>query len=271
MRDCECVQFLQWALPRMGMCWPGFRKVRKQVCKRLRRRLGVLGLADSGAYQAYLEHHPEEWRLLDNLARITISRFFRDRGVFTFLEQTVLPVLAHQALAAGETRLRIWSAGCACGEEPYSLALLWRLRLTRVYPALDLQILASDIDEAVLRRAREGCYDASSLRGLPSGWRKLVFTECAGRFCLRPEFRPQVSWRIHDIRADVPDGWFHLILCRNLAFTYFDPWQQRRIASLLHRALKPGGALVVGAHEQLPDSFAGLVRWTGGSCIYRKQ
>jgi len=271
MRDGECVQLLQWALPRMGMRWPGFRKVRKQVCKRVQRRLRELGLADSGAYRDHLELYPEEWRLLERLARITISRFFRDRGVFTFLEQTVLPVLARQALAGGETRLRIWSAGCASGEEPYSLALLWRLRLARIYPAVDLQILASDIDEVVLRRAREGCYDASSLRGLPPGWRELAFTECADRFCLRPEFRAPVTWRIHDIRADVPDGSFHLILCRNLAFTYFDLRQQQRIATLLQKSLKPGGALVVGAHEQLPDSCAGLVPWTGGSCVYHKQ
>jgi chemotaxis protein methyltransferase CheR len=80
MSDSQCVVFLQWALPRLRVRWAGFRKVRRQVCRRVWRRARELGLADLVAYRAYLEEHPEEWALLDSMARITISRFYRDRG-----------------------------------------------------------------------------------------------------------------------------------------------------------------------------------------------
>ena len=99
MRDEDCVAFLQWALPRLHMRWTGFRKVRAQVCKRLQRRLGQLGLGGLGDYRHHLAGHGEEWPILDGLLRITISRFYRDKGVFAFLADRVLPSLAEEAVA----------------------------------------------------------------------------------------------------------------------------------------------------------------------------
>jgi len=124
MKDTDCVQFLQWALPQMHMRWPGFRKVRDHVCKRIERRIRELGLPNVQAYQEYLREIRAEWQQLDGLCRVTISRFYRDKRVFAMLEQEVLPRLAEQALAADGRSLRIWSAGCASGEEPYTLVLL---------------------------------------------------------------------------------------------------------------------------------------------------
>ena len=111
---------LQWALPRLDLAWPGFRKVRGQVCKRVRRRMKRLGLADFDAYRARLEADPKEWRVLDGFCRITISRFFRDRGAFEVLRRVVLPEIARRS-AAEQRPARIWSAGCASGEEPYTV------------------------------------------------------------------------------------------------------------------------------------------------------
>jgi chemotaxis protein methyltransferase CheR len=85
MQDAECVALLRWALPRLGLRWPGFRKVRRQVCKRITRRIRELGLADVTTYRERLESVPEEWPELDALCRITISRFYRDRAVFDHL------------------------------------------------------------------------------------------------------------------------------------------------------------------------------------------
>src|SRR5438477_9810042 len=128
----DCVEFLQWALPRLRMRWDGFRKVRRQVCRRIERRSRELGLTDLAAYRDYLERRPDEWARLDALCRVTISRFYRDRETFAALEQEVLP-----ALARGGAEIEVWSAGCASGEEPYTLALLWKLELAR----LSLRIL----------------------------------------------------------------------------------------------------------------------------------
>jgi chemotaxis protein methyltransferase CheR len=102
MTDRECVEFLQWALPRLGLRWPGFRKVRGQVHKRIARRMSELSLTRLSEYRDYLETHSNEWELLDGLSRISISRFYRDRDVFNRLRDEILPDLARTARCRGE-------------------------------------------------------------------------------------------------------------------------------------------------------------------------
>src|SRR5262245_42618359 len=111
MRDPECVGFLQWALPRMGLRWQGFRRVHGQVCKRIGRRLRALGITDLGDYRRTLEKTPEEWAALEGLCRVSISRFCRDRALWSLLGDPVLPALAAEASRGGERALRAWSAG----------------------------------------------------------------------------------------------------------------------------------------------------------------
>ena len=123
MSDADCVAFLQWALPHLDMRWTGFRKVRGQVCKRIKRRLKQLGLEEYSSYRQLLETEPAEWRVLDECCHITISRFFRDRDVFELLRKRILPEMARKAAREGRPA-RIWSAGCASGEEPYTLRML---------------------------------------------------------------------------------------------------------------------------------------------------
>ncbi|MBI3303981.1 MAG: chemotaxis protein CheR, partial [Deltaproteobacteria bacterium] len=115
--DADGVQFLQWCLPRLHLRWPGFRKVRRQVYKRLRRRLQDLGLSGVDEYRSYLEGHPAEWTALDASCWISISRFYRDKGVFQYVEREVLWQLAQRAVADGASEVCCWSAGCAAGEE----------------------------------------------------------------------------------------------------------------------------------------------------------
>ena len=177
MKDNDCVQFLQWALSQLHMRWQGFRKVRRQVCKRIQRRLDELELGTERDYRAYLQAHPEEWQMLDRLCRVTISRFYRDKQVFAFLARAVLPELARGSLARGERTVTLWSAGCGSGEEPYTLALLWELALKSSFPELEVRILATDSDPNMIRRAQEARYSASSLQDLPTAWRGVAFVE----------------------------------------------------------------------------------------------
>jgi len=259
MSDQDCTSLLQWALPRLGKRWQGFRNVRGQVCKRLARRARELELDDLAAYRGYLEAHPEEWAVLDELSRVTISRFYRDREVFEQLRRKILPELADLAAARGDSTLRVWSAGCASGEEPYSLAIVWQLELAAQYPELGLQILATDLDEEVLARAQRACYDAASLRDLPEGWRERAFREEGGRWTVREDVRAAVELRRGDIRRDFPECPLDLVLCRNLAFTYFDEAGQRELACAVAARLVTGGVLVLGSHEALPAGVPGLV------------
>jgi chemotaxis protein methyltransferase CheR len=269
MTDPDCARFLQAVLPRLGLRWAGFRKVRRIVCKRLARRLRELGLPDLAAYRAFLESHPGEWDVLDGYCRIPISRFYRDRGVFGSLEQDVLPALARAAVAAGRDGLACWSACCASGEEPYTLAMLWRLRLQPRFPGLGCRIVATDIEAHLLERARAGCYRASSLKALPPELLAEAFTHRGEELCIRDALRA-IEFRQQDIREAVPEGEFDLILCRNAALTYFEPALQHEVMRRVVAPLRPGGALVVGIHESLPAGLPGVMLWNGARAIYRK-
>ncbi len=271
MNDTVCIGLLQAVLPRLRMRWAGFRKVRRQVCRRIDRRLRALGLPDAAAYRAYLDAHPAEWDALDALCRVTISRFYRDRGVFEALREAVLPDLAGHALAAGGDALRGWSAGCASGEEPYTLAILWRHALQPRFPGLALRLTATDTDAHLLERARRGCYPAGTLKELPDAWRAAAFVRQDNTFCLRPAYRAGIDWRRQDLRRAMPEGPFHLVLCRNLVFTYFDAALQRELLGRLAARLAPRGVLVLGKHEALPEGAEGFAALDAHRGLYRKK
>jgi chemotaxis protein methyltransferase CheR len=257
--DAACVAFLQWALPRLGLRWAGYRKVRRQVCRRLARRLAELELADLDAYRVRLDSDPAEWGTLRALTPVTISRFARDRAVFDALARHVVPALEQSARADGRDRLSAWSAGCASGEEAYTLALLW--------PAMD--VLATDVHPAVLERARRAAYPSSSLRELTASERDRGFTPRGGEHAVRPELAARVTVLSHDVRDPPPDGPFDLVLCRNVAFTYLDAEPQRAVLEQLARALRPDGALVTGLHEAPPTSGA-FAPWPGARAVHRR-
>jgi chemotaxis protein methyltransferase CheR len=269
MIDAECVAFLQWALVRLGLRWSGYRKVRGQVCKRITRRMRELGIPDLAAYRARLEQDRHEWIVLESLCHIPISRFWRDRGVFDRLADVILPDLA--GLAAREGRpLAVWSAGCASGEEPYSLSIAFALGPAAAVGA-SIEILATDADEPLLERARRGVYGPGSLKDLPEAYRASAFDREDSFFCLRPAFRTPVTLRRQDIRAEMPAGPFDLVLCRNLAFTYFDRVQQRTFVPEFASRIRPGGVFVIGSHERLPAGAAGFTPEPGTPGVFRRE
>jgi chemotaxis protein methyltransferase CheR len=270
VKDAECVAFLQWALPRLKLRWPGFRRVRKQACKRIQRRMTALSCPDVAAYRLYLDEHPEEWASLDAFCRITVTRFYRDRRVFQTLMDDVLPELARAALARSARTLRVWCAGCGSGEEPYTLAIGWQLQLARRFPGLVLDILATDADDDLLSRASEACYAWSAVRNLPPDWFARAFRLHDERYCLKPEFRTAVRFRSHDLRTPLDEGGFDLICCRNLAFTYFEHDLQLQAAQAFHERLLPGGVLVLGVHERLPEGGPGFSGISERLALYRK-
>jgi chemotaxis protein methyltransferase CheR len=267
--DAACIAFLQWALPRLDLRWAGFRKVHGQVCKRLRRRMGELGLEDFAAYRARLEADPREWRVLDDCCHITISRFFRDRGVFEVLRRHVLPDIALRARREGRDAT-CWSAGCASGEEPYTVKILWDVEVAGRAGDAALSIVATDIDAAMLERAREGCFGSTSLHELPPHLVAEAFDRIGERFCVRERHRAGIAFVRQDIRSEAPPGPFDLVLCRYLAFTYFEPALQRQVLARLVQSLSPHGYLAIGTHERLPEPVPGLTPVTGTGQIFQR-
>lgn len=258
MTDADCVAFLQWALPRLDMRWKGFRKVRGQVCKRIKRRLQELGLEEYVAYRQRLETDAGEWRVLDECCHITISRFFRDRDVFEALRRRILPDIAHKAAREGRVA-RIWSAGCASGEEPYTLKILWDLEVTPSCPGGPLTIMATDIDATMLERAGKACFDEHSLHDLPLHLVAQAFDRSADRFCVRLQHRQGITFQFQDLRSDTPCERFDLMLARYVAFTYFALPLQRQVLRAMLEHLLPEGYFVIGKQERLPEELPQLV------------
>lgn len=271
MTEIECTHFLQWCLPQMGLRWAGIRKVRRLVCKRCMRRMRDLGLPMLSAYGEYLKDHPGEWKTLDSLCRITISRFYRDRKVFDGLGNEILPFLARSILASGGTEVRCWSAGCSSGEEPYTIRIIWNFCVTPLMKNdMTLKIIATDADEGVLLRAREGMYRMSSLKDLPEELIQRAFIKSGEFYSLRQSLRENVEFRLEDIRESQPEETFHLILCRNLVLTYFEEPLRQRVMEEVVKRLRPGGLLVIGVHESLPARISGMKPFTGSKAIYVK-
>jgi chemotaxis protein methyltransferase CheR len=271
MKDPGCTGFLQWSLPRLRFRWEGFRKVRKQICKRVNRRIEELGLSGFNAYREYLDRNPDEWQLIDSLCGVTISRFYRDRKVFDVLRGQVLHQLAKKIMDEGGSELRCWSAGCSSGEEPYTLQIIWRACVPPLlYRKIPLRIIATDINEKSLERAIQGCFRPGSLRDLPEDLRD-AFTPSGDMFSIGQVFKENIVFLRQDIRRRLPKGTFHLILCRNLVFTYFDEDLQRQTFERILGKLTPGGIIVIGGHESLPGGAAGVRQFDDTHAIYQKE
>jgi len=271
MKERECTEFLQRHLPRLRFRWAGFRKVHKQVCKRLYRNITELGFSDFSAYEVYLDDHPEEWQILDSMLQITISRFYRDRGVFDIVCSRVLPSLAKDILLRGGNEARCWTAGCCSGEETYTLQILWKLCvLPAIHKDLPLRIIATDINHDALKRAQEGYYSESSLKDLPKELTQQAFVQSGKFYAIKKTLRENIEFLEQDIRIQLPDGCFHVILCRNLVFTYFEDALQREILDRILEKLHRGGIFVIGIHESLPKGVTGIIQYESNPGIYIK-
>ena len=253
MNEDACAELLAWLMPMLGLRYRGFSNVRRQVCRRVTKRARERGCADFAAYRAILEAEPAERAVVDRLCFVTISRFYRDGHVFGPLAERLLPDAAAAAEARGERSLRVWSAGCASGEEPYSVAIVWHHLLAARFPSVSLDLVATDRDEAVLRRARDGVYAPGSLREMPGSLAAVAFEEVENGLRVRGPYREGVRFVQADIRTFEPGAPLHVALCRNSAFTYFADEEQRRFAQRLAQYLVPRGIVVLGNREAFPS------------------
>lgn len=264
------IEFLTWALPGLSMKYRGFRKVKRQVCRRIDGRMRELGLSGLDGYKSYLISNKEEWRILDQFCRIHISRFFRDARVFQTLADFMLPELARKIEKGNGKILSVWSLGCASGEEAYTFKLIWDAALQEKFPRLTMKILGTDIDEHMLERARIGLYQKSGLKEVPDHLIEFGF-EITGENCLlKKGLKANTLFLLQDVRKELPETSFHIIACRNLVFTYYDENLQRKLLPLLIQKLLPGGILVLGKNESLPGDFPDLIQNKKSNLIYHR-
>jgi chemotaxis methyl-accepting protein methylase len=252
----EFDDFLRAVLPDLGLNWRRHR--RRGVRRKIADRMTSLGIRSLEAYRERLAADPAETAHFAVLLGVTISRFFREADVFRFIGEEIFPGFA------GRERVRLFSAGCAGGEEPYSLALLWR---EKGPPGVRAVILALDMDAESLARAVKGMYPVSSLKEAPENMKTEAFRYVNGQWQLYRQVREMVQFYRGDFRTLGPPPNLDLAMCRNMAYTYFTRPQQREITRALADAIRPGGYLVVGAKEK-PDASGPFQQVY--QCIYRR-
>ena len=225
--------------------------LRRRIAVRMRAR-GVHTYADYGRLLA--EDEEEYQRLLDTLT-INVSKFYRNPEVWQVVQEQVLPEL----YALETARLRFWSAGCAGGEEPYSIAMLCHEYAEAHGHNRDRhRILATDVDARILEFARRGEYASFAMTDIPERVRHRWF-EPDTTWRLRPEPKRHVRFERLDLLADPFPGRQHVIFCRNVII-YFERTLQEQLFHRFHEALLPGGFLVLGKVEALLGGSAGLFR-----------
>jgi len=222
---------------------------RATVLRRIERRLHVTGQANLGAYQRYLEQHPDESAALLADMLIGVTNFFRDREAFEALERHVLPELVSDGESGeGPGEVRVWSAGCSTGEEAYSLAMLVCEQLAVERRAAKVQVFATDLDERAIGIARSGSYPDAIITDVPPARLRQFFIKEDQHYRVRKEIREKVLFARHNLLSDPPFSQIDLIVCRNLLI-YLDREVQRDILHMFHFALRPGGHLFLGTSE----------------------
>ena len=221
---------------------------RTTVQRRIQRRMGLRGIADVDAYAGVLAAEPKEADALFKDLLIGVTEFFRDPAAWEALDAEVIAPLV-ESKAAGEP-IRAWVAGCATGEEAYSLAMLISERLENAGKRCPIQVFATDSNDDALAIARVGAYPQGITAQLSAERLRRHFTEVADdhHYQVRKDLRESVVFGVHNLLGDPPYSKMDLVTCRNLLI-YLEPEVQKKVVLLLHFALRPGGCLFLGSAE----------------------
>ena len=242
----------------------------KCVLRRITVRQRSSGATSLRAYLKLVSRDPVERSLLVKALTIHVSQFFRNPTTFRAIQKDVLPTILKAKRAGGGRALRVWSVGCACGEEPYSLAILVTEIGGNVVREFSTAIYATDIDHDYLSRAREARYHAPSLANVPDGWRQRYFTVEGEAYRVVPEIRRLVFFKGVNILNPVPFNRIDLAVCRNVMIYMTEALQERVLVSLFE-AINAGGYLVLGKVEGLTGAARGLFEAADvAERIYRK-
>lgn len=223
--------------------------------RRIRQRLTAAACKTFSDYLSFLQRNDDELGPLLDVLTINVSRFFRDTLTFELIADRLLPAMIQEKARLKDHSLRVWSAGCAKGEEPYSLAILIHELLEKEGVAMDLHLFATDIDGKALKEAGKALYPLSSVEHMKHRLLTKYFTPEGNSFRLIPEIRKRVTFSAYDMldkKHSVPPesvfGNFDLVFCRNLLI-YFNTEYQETIVEKLYHSLARNGYLILGEVE----------------------
>lgn len=239
--------------------------------RRIAVRQRASGAEDLRAYLALVSRDPVERRKLVATLTIHVSQFLRNPSTFQAIQREVLPAILAEKNRTGSRALRLWSAGCAQGEEAYSLALVLCETAAEWLGRYSTTIYGTDIEPECLRAAREGRFSAASVRSLPARWRQRYFAPAGVRYAVGPELRRLVHFKRHSVLEPVPFGRIDLAVFRNVLIYMTDALQEQ-VLLRIHGVLNPGGYLVLGKVEGVSGSVKDLFEPVNvPERIYRKR
>jgi len=251
------------------------------IQRRIDQRLPLTNCKDIDDYFSYLKKTPLELDILIDSLTINVSEFFRDPLMFEYLAAHILPALFKQKKKHQTPFLRIWSSGCAMGEEPYSIAMLLNdgsvFEKQTAHLNMDVTIFATDIDKKIIKKARKAVYSFESIKNVKYGLVEKNFLHQGNDFHLLPFLKEQISFSVYDIldpNSYAPPesifGNFDMVFCRNMLI-YFNTQYQETIFEKLYRSLSLNGYLILGEAEVPPMKYQNHFRKVNECChIYQK-
>jgi two-component system, chemotaxis family, CheB/CheR fusion protein len=243
---------LEFLRDNRGFDFTGYK--RSSLMRRVRKRMDEVGAADFDGYRGHLEAEPAAFTALFNTILINVTGFWRDPEAWDALLAEHLPALL-AARGEGE-QIRVWSAGCASGEETYTVAMALAEALGMERFREQVKIYATDLDDEALKQARLAVYDEKAMEAVPPELRARYFEPAGARFAFRGDLRRLIIFGRHDLLRDAPISHLDLLISRN-ALMYFNAEAQARILTRFHFALNDGGLLFLGKAEMM-RSHAGL-------------
>jgi two-component system CheB/CheR fusion protein len=247
------VQFealLDYLLKSRGFDFTAYK--RSSLERRVQKRMQVANVEDYGGYCDYLEAHPSEFTLLFNTILINVTNFFRDPEAWEYLAADIIPRVL-QSLK-GDAFVRVWSAGCSSGEEPFSLAILLAEALGLAAFRERVKIYATDVDEEALSQGRQASYSERAVGAVPPALAEKYFEKSNDAYVLNRDLRRAVIFGRHDLILDPPISRVSLLVCRN-TLMYFNSEVQHRVLDRFHFGLHDSGYLFLGKAEMLLTRF----------------
>ena len=259
-----------------GFDFSGYRP--SMITRRIGKRLFDVKCENHNQYLYYLKENPQEINNLIDVLTINVSRFFRDTMTFEYIADRILPAIIYKNKQAKDLSLRVWSTGCATGEEPYSVAILINEFIKKEGLNLSLNIFATDIDKKALGKAKKARYPFESIKGVKYRLLEKYFGSTSKSFQLAPEIKDLVAFTFYDLLAKKshapPEsifGGFDMVFCRNVLI-YFNQEYQGLIFDKLYRSISNQGYLILGESEVPPTKYQkNLIRVNDCCHIYQKR
>jgi two-component system CheB/CheR fusion protein len=244
--DPEWPELLAYLLEERGFDFHGYKPA--SLSRRIRKRMDAVQIQSFRAYRDYLEAQPQEFATLFNTILINVTGFFRDPAAWDAVRTKALPEIL--GAKSPDESIRAWSAGCASGEEAYTIAMLLAEELGTDEFQRRVKIYATDVDDDALNTARHAAYTERQVEGVPPELLAKYFEHVDGIYAFRKDFRRQLIFGRHDLINDAPISRVDLLACRN-TLMYLNAETQARVLSRLHFALNEGGFLLLGRAETL--------------------